>query len=257
MLPSERYDLLLQKLSEQEMMTIAEMMETFNISIETVRRDLNHLEKEKKIKRVYGGAILNNNTMGGTSGNYRLSENIAEKTAIGRECAKLINDGDTLYLGPGTTVLQVAKNLKNFKNLTVLTDSFYTAMELMDSTINLYFIGGQVNKPDCNISHRIPDNAWEFFRASKAIIGAGGISFDCGITDYDIAESLGIQKILKQAIKTIVVVDNSKFGVVYNCSTCTLEKVDHIVTDSAQKEKILQEFSIYRPKLVFTDTDSK
>ena len=123
MQPSERHDIILQKLAEQEMMTVAELMEEFNVSIETVRRDLNHLEKEKKIKKVYGGAILFNRTAIITSGTFRLAENVTEKQAIGRRCAELVNDGDTIYLGPGTTVLQVAKILKERKNLTVITDS--------------------------------------------------------------------------------------------------------------------------------------
>ena len=185
-----------------------------------------------------------------------MSEKNKEKAAIGRECAKLIRDGDTLYLGPGTTVLQVAKNLKNFNNLTVVTDSFYAAMELIGSNVNLYFIGGQVNHRDANISHRIPDNAWESFHASKAIIGAGGISLDYGVTDYGIAESGSLQKILNQAVKTIVVADNSKFGLVYNSTSCKLDNVDYIVTDSAQKEEILRDFPLYRQRLLFAATNT-
>ena len=151
MQPSERYELILQQLSRQEMVTIPELMQTFDVSNETVRRDLNFLEKEKKIKKVYGGAILFNRTASITGGTLRLTENVLEKEAIGRECAAMIHEGDTLYLGPGTTVLQVAKLLKGRKNLTIITDSMYTAMEFMDTEVELYFIGGKINTriPPC------------------------------------------------------------------------------------------------------------
>lgn len=254
MQPSERYDIILQQLSEREMVTIPELMQTFDVSIETVRRDLNYLEKEKKIKKVYGGAILFNRTSGIVGGTRRLSENVAEKEAIGRECITLIHDGDTLYLGPGTSVLHVAKLLKGFKDLTIITDSMYTAMEFMDTETELYFIGGKINTRDAHTALRIPENAWKDFHAAKAIVGAGGISSEYGVTDYSFSEAYGIRQMLEQALQVIVVADNSKFGLVYSYATCSLDRVDHFITGSAQKADILQDFAHYRQRFIFAES---
>ena len=255
MLPSERYEIILQKLAEREMMTISELMNEFNISIETVRRDLNHLEKDKKIKRVYGGAILYSRTSATAAGSMRMRQNISEKAAIGKRCAELVQDGDTLYLGPGTTVLQVAKHLKNFKNLTIITDSFYAAMEFMDTENTLYFMGGHINTRDAHTLQHIPADSWDFFHPAKSIMGAGGISVEYGITDYSIAEAMAIRKMVNQSMQVIVVADNSKFGTVHNCATCRLERVNHIITGSAQKEALLQEFDLYRNRFLFADSE--
>lgn len=253
MQPSERHNIILQMLSEREMMTIAELMDAFNISSETVRRDLNQLEKDKKIKKVYGGAILFSRTASITSGTHRLTVSVPEKEAIGRRCAELISDGETVYLGPGTTVLHVAKELKERKNLTVITDSMYTAMEFIDTAADLYFIGGKINTRDAHTSLRIPDYAWKDFRPTKAIIGAGGISSECGITDYSYPDSYGIRQMLEQSQQIIVAADNSKFGLVHGYSTCALDQVDHIVTGSRQKEEILREFAPYRQHFIFAE----
>ena len=253
MQPSERHDIILQKLAEREMMTVSELMEEFNVSIETVRRDLNHLEREKKIKKVYGGAILFNRTASITSGTFRLTENVAEKQAIGRRCAELVNDGDTVYLGPGTTVLQVAKILKERENLTVITDSIYTAMEFMDTRAEVYFIGGKINTRDAHTDLRIPENAWKNFHPAKAIVGAGGISPDYGVTDYSFSDSYGIRQMLEQALQVIVVADNSKFGLVHSYATCELENIDHVVTGSEQKDEILRDFAPYRQRFIFAE----
>ena len=254
MQPSERYELILQQLSRQEMVTIPELMQTFDVSIETVRRDLNFLEKEKKIKKVYGGAILFNRTASITGGTLRLTENVLEKEAIGRECAAMIHEGDTLYLGPGTTVLQVAKLLKGRKNLTIITDSMYTAMEFMDTEVELYFIGGKINTRDAHTAMRIPENAWKDFHAAKAIVGAGGISSEYGITDYSFSEAYGIRQMLEQSLQVFVVADNSKFGLVHSYATCALDRVDRIITGSAQKADILRDFAPYRHRFLFAES---
>ena len=133
MQPAERYDLIIQMLSNQEMVTIPELMSKFDISIETVRRDLNYLEKQQFIKKVYGGAILFNRTGSIFDSSTRMGENASEKAAIGKKCAELIHDGETIYLGPGTTVMHVAKNLKEHHGLTVVTDSLYVAIEILST----------------------------------------------------------------------------------------------------------------------------
>lgn len=254
MQPRERYEAILQKLGAREMMTISELMQEFGVSIETVRRDLNHLEREKKIKRVYGGAILYNHTVASTGVAFRLSENVSEKQMIGYECAKLIHSGDTVYLGPGTTVLQVAKALRNIPDLTIITNSMHTAMEFIDTDANLYFIGGKMNTRDGNTAYLFPENTWKHFHATKAIVGAGGISTEYGITDYTFPEGYGIRQMLEQALQIIVVADNSKFGLIHSYSTCSLARVNHIITGSAQKDSILKDFAPYRHQFIFAES---
>lgn len=254
MQPNERYDIILQMLSSKEMVTIPELIETFDVSIETVRRDLTYLAEEKLIKKVYGGAILFNRAAGFTAmGSQRMCENLAEKDAIGRSAAELIHDGETLFMGPGSTVLQVAHHLKNHKNLTVITNSIYIVNELLDTDAHLFIIGGEINNEDGDVALTIPRNAWDCFSAPKAIVSAGGISTKYGITDFNLRDSQLLKDVLERAMNVIVVVDNSKFGLVHPCITCPLSRVGRIVTGSAQKDEILQDFADYRQRFLFAD----
>lgn len=253
MQPSERYDIILQMLSNQEMVSIPELMNTFNVSIETVRRDLNHLEKKQLIKKVYGGAILFNRPVSHTHVNHRLHERSNEKEAIGRAAAALVNDGDSLYLGPGTTVRQVAVHLRDHKNLTVLTDSLYVANELLHTDTELYFIGGCIYNRGAHLSAMIPPDAWDFFHPNKAIIGGGGISANYGVTDFHPRESAMLRSIIDRAVNVIVVADNNKFGLVGPCATCSLARVNRIVTGNLRQDEILKDFPSYRHRFLFAD----
>ena len=252
MQPSERYDIILQMLANQDLVTVSELMKVFNVSIETIRRDLNYLAKEQRIKKVYGGAIPFNRTASVKGGSERMVENSAEKEAIGRKCAELIHDGDTVYLGAGTTVLQVAKHLKDRKDLTVVTNSLYVAAELAETDIELHFMGGRISKRDASTPY-MPGTGWDHFSAPKAIIGAGGISPDHGVTDYSADESRLLRIMLERAMQIIVLADNSKFGLVLAWVTCPLPRVSRIITGSAQQEDILHDFSNYRQRFLFVD----
>lgn len=252
MQPSERYDIILQKLASQDLVTVSELMKDFNVSIETVRRDLNYLAGKHLVKKVYGGAIPFNRTASVKGGSERMVENSAEKEAIGRKCAELIHDGDTVYLGAGTTVLQVAKHLKDRKNLTVVTNSLYVAAELAETDVELHFMGGRISKVDASTPY-MPGTGWDHFSAPKAIIGAGGISPDHGVTDYSADESRLLRIMLERAMQIIVLADSSKFGLVHAWVTCPLPRISRIITGSAQQEEILQDFSNYRQRFLFVD----
>lgn len=253
MQPSERYDIIMQKLSVQEMVTIPELMSTFDVSVETVRRDLNYLEKQQYIKKVYGGAILFNRKGVVQERSLRMEENLSEKEAIGRKCAELVEDGDILFLGPGTTVLQVAKQLHYHKDLTVITTSLHATMELLNTDVRIYLIGGMVDNRDANIARPHPENAWDHVCPNKAIIGAGGISVKYGVTDFSISDSLYLGRIISRASTIILAADNSKFGQVHGCITCPLPDVTRIVTGSRQQEDILRDFSAYKQRFLFVN----
>ena len=250
---NERYDLILQMLANQEMVTITELMNAFDVSIQTIRRDLNYLEQERLIKKVYGGAILFNRPALSGKAREKRNENSDEKSAIGRECAKLINDGDAIYLGVGTTVREVAKCLRNHKKLTVLTASIYVLNELLESDITVYFMGGALHPRDVYISNIIPPNAWDFFCPQKAIIGCNGVSPDYGITDHAPNTAHTIRSIVDRSMSVIAVADNSKFGQVGSSVICPMNRVNRLITGSAKKEEILNDFPNYHHRFIFAD----
>ncbi|MGE5632065.1 MAG: DeoR/GlpR family DNA-binding transcription regulator [Caulobacteraceae bacterium] len=242
MLAHERYDIIMKVLEKNKIIKVAEIMEKFNISVETVRRDLEYLEKQGLLKRIYGGAIYAKESDIEPEYPIRKKTNIDEKKSIGIKAAELIEDNDTIILDIGTTPLQVAKNIKHKKNITVLTNSLLIINELANSDVKIHVLGGTLRINELSMSGPITLYALEQFHVDKAIIGAGGITINQGISDYIVEEAVVRKKIIERAEKIIVVADYSKFGVNSFASVCPIKSVDVIVTDWNVSNKLIKEY---------------
>ena len=241
MLPQERYQELVKYLQQHEIIKVDKMTELFNISIETARRDLNHLEKEGVIKKIYGGATLIGKDTTEPANSERLAKNIDEKIAIGRKCARFINDGDSVLLEVGTTILQVAKFIKEKKNLTIITNSIHIVNELMDTDFDIYIIGGKMRHGEGSISGAVSMFELEHFNINKAILSAGGITAENGISDFNMEEALFRRKVIEQSKEIILAADSSKFGRDVLAHICPVSAVDMIITDDKIDPPLLKE----------------
>ena len=119
----ERQKQILSLLTQQGRLSVTEIVEQFSISEATARRDLESLASQGKAQRVHGGVIAVEQAPPELPILERESEQPEEKTRIGREAASLVTDKETVFLGSGTTVLEVARNLRDRKNLTMITNS--------------------------------------------------------------------------------------------------------------------------------------
>lgn len=252
MQPSERYDLIMKMFDTQETVTVPQIMTRFNVSMETARRDMRAMEDQQMIKRVYGGAIRYN-FIGNSHTIYkdRSVSDLSEKEAIGAKCAEYIRDGETLYIGAGTTVLEVVKHLKSKKDLTIVTLSLRAAVELIDTDFNIYLLGGKLLNSEWHVGTDIPDSVLSSFFCSKAIIGSLGITAKHGVTDSPIEYSNTIHKILQRCESVYYVGANSKFGVTHPGVSCAISAIDRIFTGVKYRDTILRDFSMYADKFVF------
>jgi len=123
MLAIERRKRIMRLIQENQSVLVPELSKLFNVTEETIRRDLEKLEAEGLLKRTYGGAVINENSSADIPLNIREITNIESKQAISMKVAEYIEDGDTLLLDSSSTVLQVAKQIKFKKKLTVITNS--------------------------------------------------------------------------------------------------------------------------------------
>lgn len=253
MLPQERYNYILEMLKKNNIIKIDTIMSHFNVSVETARRDLSFLEKEGLIRKIYGGATLISKPPSEPVSIDRIGSNLSEKEAIGKKCSEFINDGDCILLEVGTTTLQVAKAIKNKKNLTVITNSIYIVNELIDTDINLYIIGGKVRHEEKAISGAVSMFDIENFNISKTIIGAGAITPENGISDYNIEESLMRKKIIKRSKNVYLVADTSKFGFDLLVSVCDVSDIDLIITGKGLDPKMAKALEEAGTKLVFAN----
>lgn len=253
MLPQERYKKLIEYLETHGIIKIDALVKLFDISVETARRDLNHLEKEGVIKKIYGGASLVTHEVKEPATSERLTKNLKEKIEIGKKCAEFINDGDSILIEVGTTTLQVAKAIKNKKNLMVITNSIHVVNELMDTEFDIYLIGGKLRHGEGSISGAVSMFELENFHISKAIIGAAGITLERGLSDFNIEEALVRKKVIEQSKEVILTADNSKFGHDVLAHVCPITAIDLVITGAALDSKMLAQFQDANVKMVLAE----
>lgn len=243
MLAEERYVWILDRLHAKGLVTTQEICEGMGISGETARRDLEKLEKEGHLRRVYGGATLINGRGIEPPIRVRQGKNVAEKRAIGTLAASLVREGETISLDIGTTTLEVARHLRHMRELTVLTSSIPIATELVGrGRISVYLTGGLVREGELALSGPLAEEALKQFFVDKVFIGAGGITVVEGVTDYIVPEAQVRRLMVERAREVIVVCDHSKFGHVAFTSVVPISRTDKLITDDGADADILAEF---------------
>ena len=236
MLRKERQQQIMNMLRKQDSVKIPELAEAFGVSIITIRRDFDEMVEEGLIQKVYGGAILAPQTVPETDVHRlfhtRLEHNHREKELIGIAAANLAKKNETIVLNIGTTVLEIAKNLRDVENLTVLTNSIPILSELANTRLNVYSLGGKLRGSELALHGSLAFNSLNDFCVDKAFIGAGGITLKNGITDHDRDSAELCSAIVNRSRKTILVTDSSKFGRDVSAVIGPLSIVDTIITDS-------------------------
>ena len=129
MLALERRNLILEKLQEEKRVVVSELSQLYNVSEETIRRDLDKLEKEGLATKSYGGAVINEDVGIDLPFNIRKNQNVQGKQKMAEIAASMVNDGDHIFLDASTTAVFVAKALKEKERLTVVTNSMEIRLE--------------------------------------------------------------------------------------------------------------------------------
>jgi len=239
------------KITKERMVKITDLVSEYQVSIETIRRDLEYLEKHGYLKRVYGGAVRDG--LFGQEPEYenRAIINYENKRAIGAKAAELIEDGDILFIDLGTTALEVAKCLARKKGLSVITNATQIARTMVaGGDCRVILLGGEMRRGELSVSGFLTDENLQYFHANKAIIGVGGITVGGGITDYHVDEANTRRQMIKRVDEVIAVADFSKFGVTAMNSCCPTSCIDILVTDWTTPAKAVAEYGQAGVKVV-------
>ncbi len=229
----ERQNQIAQLIARNQRITVAKICETFEVSEATARRDLETLAAQGKAQRVHGGAIVLQAAPPEQPMLLRQSEQAEEKLRIGQAAAALIQDGETVFLGSGTTVLEAARALRSRRALTVITNSLPVINVLAGlPDITLVCLGGILRPSELSFIGHITEQALAEVRADKIVIGTRAISLEQGLTNDYLPETMTDRAILKAGREVIVVSDSSKFGRVATVLLAPIESITTIVTDS-------------------------
>ena len=237
----ERQKKILSLLTKQGRLSVSEIVAHFEISEATARRDLETLATQGKAQRVHGGVIAVEQAPPELPILQREGEQADEKTSIGRAAAELIADGETIFLGSGTTILEAAKHLRERKNLTVITNSLPVLNALVGiKDITVVSLGGQLRESELSFIGHITEQALAELRVDKVIMGARGISLEHGLTNDYLPETLTDRAILKIGRTVIIAADHTKINRVATAMLAPLNAMHIFVTDSNAEKKFLQ-----------------
>ena len=253
MFPLERQKKIIEILMFKKVQKLPELAEELNISIDTLRRDINLLDKQGKIKKIYGGIKLVESEFAESPMDARMVGHLEEKKMIAQKCSEYINDGDCIYLDSGSTTYQIAKYIKNKKNLTVITNSIPVVNELMNSAVELIIIGGKVRLNEQSVIAY--DYLFNFSELNilKAFICASGITLEKGISDYNLEEAQTRKKIIDLSKEVYVAADHTKFGKDVTIGIASLDKIGYIITDLNIDRSYLQKFKTKRTSLIIAE----
>jgi DeoR family transcriptional regulator, fructose operon transcriptional repressor len=231
MLAETRRRSLLELISRQGFATLEELVKALNVSESTVRRDLEFLDLAGSVKRTHGGAVYSGEVRAMPAFEDRAASATAEKQAIGRATAALIEDGDSVLLDGGTTTLEVARALLD-RPLQVVTNSLPIAQLLASSrTVDLILIGGYVYPKTGVALGPLAIATMEGIRVRKAILGAGGVTAE-GVFNSNVLLVETERRMMSCGQEVIIVADRSKFGRLALSRLCGLDEVRRVVSDS-------------------------
>lgn len=250
---TERLDGIMQMIENQKHVSVAMICQEFKVSPATARRDLEELEKRKSIQRVHGGAIMRRNSPPENPVIQRMNLHTEEKRRIGLAASSLIRPGESIFLGSGTTVLEVAKNIKKIQDLTVITNSLLIIEELIDcKDILLMDLGGIVRRSEYSMLGSLTEAAISGLCTDKMIIGIHGIDIEQGLTNHNIQETMTDRKLLEIGKKTIIVADHTKCKTISTSYVAPITVVDTLVTDMEAPQDFTSELEDRGIKVIRT-----
>jgi DeoR family transcriptional regulator of aga operon len=230
----ERHKQILNLLAKRGRLGIGEIVHRFRISEATARRDLATLAALGKVRRVHGGVMAVEQAPPELPILERTDEQAAEKSRIGRLAASLVGDRETIFLGSGTTVLEVARNLHDRRDLTVITNSLpILNLYAGDRAVTVIALGGLLRDTELSLIGHLTEIGLGEMRADKVFMGARGISLEHGLTSDFLQETVTDRLILKMGSQVFIVADHTKTNRVATVVLGNLASFQTLVTDSA------------------------
>lgn len=236
MLVAERHRKIIEVVNEKLSVRVTELSKLFNVTEETIRRDLEKLEKENLLHRSHGGAVSIQGEQSEVSYTEREIINSFEKKAISHEAVKLIFPGEQIALDASTTAWYMAKEMPDVP-LTVITNSIKVAIELSKKEqIKVISTGGLLLPKSLSYVGPLAERSLKTYHVNKAFISCKGVHIEGGLSDSNEWQALLKSQMMSISNQTILMADSTKFGVQTFAHISNIEQIDLFITDSKMDE---------------------
>ena len=252
MLAAERRNIILTRIQGEKKVIVTELSKEFDVSEETIRRDLEKLSEEGHVTKTYGGAVLNEKSSIDLPFNVRQQSNPSGKKIIADIIATEIQEGDHIFLDASTTAVFVAKSIKQKKKLTVITNSIENLLELSDvENWDIISTGGLLKAGTMSLLGKRASDSVRSVNVDKLILSCKGFDLEKGITDGNDETASVKTAMIEAAGEVYLAVDSSKFDKVAFSQICPLADIDYVVTDKKPDEKWLLALKEYGIKCLY------
>ena len=233
MLIEERRQYILALAQQHGRVLVDELSESLGISRITIRKDLDHLENRGQLHRTHGGALLpSDSTLSDPSLKEKEGLHSGEKQRIAVAALELIQEGRCVLLDSGTTTTAIARLLKRFTYLTIITNAVNIAAELNGTDFEVLLTGGSLRKNSFSLVGPLAEETLRDMHADILFLGVDGFDLEAGLTTPNVMESRVNRAMVKAASVVVVVCDSTKFNRRSLSKIVDVNMIHHVITDS-------------------------
>jgi DeoR/GlpR family transcriptional regulator of sugar metabolism len=251
---STRRRLILERVAEQQSIEAQALADELGVSVMTIRRDIKRLEQDGFLRQTYGGATAHITRSIELGINSRALQYSTQKRLIGMHAAHLIEPGQTLFLGEGTTTAQFAQFLPPLPRLLVVTTSLSQASLLCSRKIRVVVTGGNLHEDELIMTGSIAEAAIARFHADMCVLGAAGIDPAVGVTELDHEAAALHRLMIERARHTMILADHSKLGFSTAAVVAPVEAIDTLITDEEAPAALVSQLRAHGIEVVFAGT---
>ena len=233
MLAEERSSKIMNIIKNKGTVRVEDLARELDVSLMTVRRDLEKLKNEGILERCHGGAILKKEI----SYKEKRTLQIDEKINIAQRCAKMVRKGDTVFLDAGTTTYEIAKLICDIPSIAIVTNDIEIARLLLDTNVRLILCGGTVQKSTCSMVGDFAIHMMENMRTEIAFVGAASIDDDFNVLTPTSNKAVFKRTVCKYTNRAYLAVDSTKFGKQALLKVNHLSDYNGVITDRVFNEK--------------------
>lgn len=239
---TERHEYILNKLKKEGRVLIFDLINTMKVSGVTIRKDLKLLEDKNLLFRTKGGASIKNPYASERSIYIKEQINSEEKQRIARAALKLIKDTDSISIGSGTTVFEIARLLNPTVHLTVITPALKVGLELSErANVEVLQLGGILRSNSSSVAGNFAERILEEISCGIVFLGVDGVDLDFGFSITNLTEAALDQKMIETADTVVIVADSSKFNRRGLGRVCSFEQVTYIITDDKAPSSFIRQ----------------
>jgi DeoR family transcriptional regulator of aga operon len=241
MLIDERRQHILGLIQKQGRVLVGDLSQELQISQITIRKDLDYLQSKGLLQRSHGGALrIQSSALIDPSLQEKQRQNSEEKERIASAAATMVEEGQCIILDSGTTTTAIAQGLKQFKQLTVITNAMNIAAELARTDFEIILVGGTLRKNSSSLVGPLAEDNLQEMHADILFLGVDGFDLEVGITTPNFLESRVNRAMVKAARQVVAVCDSSKFNRRSLSRIVPPAAIHHVITDRKLSPEIAE-----------------